>query len=192
MAEEERVEAEEEQPKTEEATEEKGTDLDRIKAELSAEYKKEIAGLNRRNSELERERDELAKEKMGTEERLEYERQQTEAARRGYEEMQASLLRRDIASEFELSSEAASFLTGSDEETIRQNAERLKATIDKETQKGVDQEVTRRFGSAKKPQGGEPATKPTYAELVNMSKEEFAQVSKSVVDEVMEQEMKKE
>jgi hypothetical protein len=174
MADEEMAEPEE-QPKTEEAG---GFDADAFKAEVAKDiesrFKKEISGLNRRNSELEKELEEARKKEMSKEERLEFERKKVEQMQSELTETRAGLLRSNIAAETGLGSKAIEFLTGSDEETIRDRAAKLKALIDLASETKTKAEIEQRFKSSPRPAGGSPSGELTYEDILGMDEDQLS------------------
>lgn len=179
MADEEKVEPQE-QPETKKAD----FDPEAFKAEIAKEFKKEIAGLNRRNSELEKELEETKKKEMSQEEVLEFERKKLEAAHAELAETRAGLLRSNIAAETGLVPEAISFLTATDEEGIRLQSEKLKALIDSASERMTRDEIEKRFKDSPKPTAGTAGGEMSQQEFLQMTDEQLQALGAKKVAEL--------
>lgn len=128
---------------------------DKLK-ELEEKYKKQLAGLDRRNSELENQIEEMQKEKMSEKEKAQFElekakkeREQIEVEAKNY---RVGLLKAQSINEAELPSEAAEFITAEDEDGIKEQIARLKDFLDKNFKSR--EEYLSKFGKGTPPKSG--------------------------------------
>lgn len=155
----------------------------KVKAEIEAQFKSEISGLNRRNSELEKKLDEEAKAKMDEKERIEFEKKQakeeTEAAKKEADEYRVKLIRERLTHEAELSADFVALLRGESEGDIKTEIEGLKKLIAREAEKHLESEY-----GGKKPTAS-TGKAVTWAEIQKMTNEEVSNLPDEIVDKAM-------
>ena len=191
MAEEKHPQSEEsaevkEEPKQEEKQEEQSSESridDKLK-ELDEQYQKQIAGLHRRNSELENSLKEMQREKMSEKEKAQADleeaikkREQIEVESKNY---RVGYLKARAINEAGLSSDATEFIhvdiESDDEdilkEEIQKNVAKFKDFLDKTFK--TREEYLSKFGKGTPPKGGDSPEKDandyTEEELANMAK----------------------
>lgn len=165
----------EQEPKAEDAT-----------AEIEARFKKEIAGLNRKISELEKEKRDTEQAGMTEAEKL---KARLDEMDRNLAEQRTIALREQIAHRSGLDPEDMDLITGSDEETITAQVNRINAIREKartEATKKHDRDNGRRVETSKEHDN------LTYADLVGMNDQQLAQIPNSVKDAIMDRALKKE
>lgn len=166
-------------------------DLDAFKAEMEKKmetFKKEIDGLNRRNSALEKERDDLKKQSMSEKERADYElkeaREATERAKREAQEFQLERVRMKALIDAGLDPKDASLVGGASEEEILDRVKQLKERVDALANARVEAEVRKRFDSAGKPGGGDkPGSTLTWEDINKMSEAEIRKLPPETLDQ---------
>lgn len=130
-----------------------------IADQLDAKYKNDIAGLNRRNSELEKKLAEEQKAKMTEEERvkaeLEEARVQAESARKEAENYKRSTLINKLLAENGLPLEFERRITGQTTEDIAADVKALKMYIDAQVKAISEAEVNKRLGGDPLKRGAE-------------------------------------
>jgi len=155
-------------------------------ADIEARYKKEIAGLNRKISELEKSRKETERAGMTELEKLQARLQEMESS---LSEQRTIALREQIAHRSGLDPEDMDLISGTDEETITAQVNRIKAIRDKaitEEKKKFDRENGRRVTTSKEHDN------LTYADMIGMTEKQLAQIPDSVKDAIMDRALKKE
>jgi len=158
---EEQAEVKEPEKKEEEKQEEKSPEsqIDAKFKEIEERYKKQLDGLNRRNSELENTLNEMKKEKMSEKEKAQFELQEARKERERIEaeakQYRVGLLKAQAINEAGLTSEAAEFITAEDEEEIREQLARFKDFLDKSFKSR--EEYLGRFGKGTPPKSGDSA-----------------------------------
>lgn len=155
-------------------------------AEIEARYKKEIAGLNRKISELEKARKDTEQAGMTEAEKL---KARLDEMDRNLSEQRTIALREQIAHRSGLDPEDMDLITASDEETITAQVNRILAIREKakvEERKEYDRKNGRRVTTSKEHDN------LTYADLLNMSEQQLAQLPPGVVDAITERALKKE
>lgn len=155
-------------------------------AEIEARYKKEIAGLNRKISELEKARSETERAGMTELEKLQARLQSMESS---LSEQRTIALREQIAHRSGLDPEDMDLISGTDEETITAQVNRLNAIREKartEAVKEHDRNNGRRITTSKEHDN------LTYADLLAMDERQLASVPVSVQDAIMNKALKKE
>lgn len=132
-----------------------------IFAEVDSKYKTEIAGLNRKVSEVTKERDDARKAKMTEEERvkaeLEEARTQAESARKEAENYKRSTLINKLLSENGLPIEFETRIQGKTDDEIKADVTALKKYIDAQVKAISENEVNKRLGGEPLKRGDKPA-----------------------------------
>jgi hypothetical protein len=187
MSDEQELQAEVEEPQKEE-DQEQGIDVDALVSEKISEveerFKKEIAGLNRKNSEL----SEMLKEKEQEAQNV------NKTATQQVEELRQELRRKELR-EMRINKAAeagnpkiASLLdidTGT-EEGMQEFVDAVKEMAEEMSNKKVEAEITKRFPADKeKPKGGKSNEQLSYADLNKMTPEEVAKLPKEVLDKII-------
>ena len=193
MAEEDKAQAEEQAQESEESTDDLAKQLteekERLAQELQAErdkYKKEVAGLNRKVSELE-------KERMTDEERLEAERRERETAvenaKRQVKDYELQLARAKAFNDKGVKSEiydAAAKIAGAESaDDVYSATEELAKSINDLVQGGVEEFKNERAKNAYVPQSGGDADTLTRADVLKMSEEQIAAIPGDKLDAAM-------
>lgn len=149
-------------------------------------YKKEIAGLNRKISELEKARKETEQAGMTELEKLQARLQDME---KSLSEQRVIALREQIAHRSGLDSEDMDLVTATDEDGITTQVERILAIRDRartEAVKERDRNNGRRITTSKEQDN------LTYADLVGMTDQQLAKIPNAVKDAIMERALNKE
>ena len=159
-----------------------------IAKDIEKRFKSEIDGLNRRNSVLEKERDDLQKETMTENESADYDlkaaKEEADKARREAQEFQLERIRLAKLYEAGLDESAAAFVGGGSEEEIAKRVKTLTEFIDRRASARVEAEVKKRFDAAGKPGGGEkPGGALTYEQVVKMTDAEIAKLPPESLDQ---------
>lgn len=153
---------------------------------LEDRYKKEIAGLNRKISELEKARNETEQAGMTELEKLQARLQEMESS---LSEQRVIALREQIAHRSGLDPEDMDLVTAMDEDGITAQVNRIIAIRDRaktEAVKEHDRNNGRRVTSSKEHDN------LTYADLANMTDQQLAKIPDSVKDAIMERALHKE
>jgi cell division septum initiation protein DivIVA len=141
--------------------------------DVKLQLKSEISGLNRRNSELEKELKKKDLEKLSEKERIQAELDEAREEKKRIEQEAAEIIRgRNVDKELYdagLSVEFAKRVIGQTEEEIKADVKALKKFIDAEINKGIEAEVNRRL-SGKPPQAGGPVEKGNLQTLFDDAK----------------------
>lgn len=181
MADEKVIETNEpETERTDETGEVDGQDakFEALKADLEKKYKAEIAGLNRKVSELAQAKAET--ENAGKSE-LQKVQEQIAAITREREELRVAALRERLAHAGGLDPEDVELLTGMDEESILRQVDRLKAKADR-----AAAEAIKKYDR----DNGRTVTGPTktdaltYDKLNSMTSEQLRQIPQEVIEEI--------
>lgn len=163
-------------------------DPEAFKAEITKQFKAEITGLNRRNSELEKKLEEAEKAKMTEKERAEYEKkkleEEKEQAKREVIEFRLQKERLVELYAGGLDDDAGRFITGNTQEEIKESVKKLNEYIDKRASARVEAEVKKRFDGTGKPGGGDkPGTKLTYEDVLKLSDAEIKKLPPESLDQ---------
>ncbi len=135
--------------------------------ELEEKYKKELAGLNKRNSELEKKVKLTEQEKMTETERLEAERKELQAEKDAIKREKINLqIIKELAS-VGLPQEFAKRISGTTEEEIEQDVLDLKSFLDKRAHELSESEIAKRL-QGDTPKGGATKKKLTYEEIAQI------------------------
>lgn len=183
MADEQVIETDEpEAEQTDETSEDGGQDFDAkieaLKADLEKKYKTEIAGLNRKVTELTQAKAEA--ENTGKSE-LEKVQEQISEITREREDLRVAALRERLAHAGGLDPEDVELLTGTDEDAIQKQVDRLKAKAEKaaaEALKKYDRDNGRTVTGPTKTDG------LTYDKLQGMTSEQLRQIPPEVIAEI--------
>jgi hypothetical protein len=167
---------------------------------FKAEMKKEIAGLNRKVSTVEKEKAEIKAEyekkiqeyetaKMNDQEKAAYEvklaKEEAEKERRDAKEFRLERIRLKALIEAGLDMNDAPLIGGASEEEIIERVKQLKDRVESLAAARVEAEVKKRFDAAGKPGGGDKSnTNLTYADLLKMTDEQIKQLPPGTVDTV--------
>ena len=131
--------------------------IDAALATHSETWKKEIQGLNKRNSELEKKLQEKDLEKLNVEERAKKETELAIAERDKVVNETISLKRENAVVGKGLDKEFAKLISGKTDEEIEKDVLSLKGFIDKEIAKGMESERNRILGNPN-PKSGQVAS----------------------------------
>ena len=142
--------------------------------ELEERYKKELAGLNKRNSELEKKVKATEAEKMTEAERLEAERKELQAEKDAIKREKINLqIVKELAS-VGLPADFANRISGETEDEIKADAKALKDFLDKKAHELSEAEIAKRL-KGEVPKGGETKKKLTEAEIEKLPTREERQ-----------------
>ena len=153
---------------------EKLSDIRSLYEKKVDELKAQLAGQDRKNTELQKALKEHEREKLTTKEREELERRELQ------QEWQKIFKERAMA-KYGLVSEDIPFheyLFGDTQETIDEKARNLRAYLDAHIQKGIETGVEQKLSQGYKPQG--PAASAKNDDLANLSRQELAQKAKDL------------
>ena len=167
----EQVQAEEqvqvEEPKVEQ-------ELDSKLVELEEKYKKELAGLNKRNSELEKKVKLTEQEKMTEAEKLEAERKELQAEKDSIKRERINLqIIKELAS-VGLPADFANRISGETEDEIKADVKALNKYLDTRAHELSEAEIAKRL-KGENPKGGDAKTKLTEAEIEKLPTREERQ-----------------
>jgi len=130
--------------------------------DVKEKFKTEISGLNRRNSELEKELRKKDLEKLSEKERIQAELDEARAEKDRIEHEAREIVRgRNVDKalyDAGLSQEFAKRIIGDDEESIKADVKKLKEFMSAEINKGIEAEVNKRL-AGKAPETGGPVEK---------------------------------
>jgi hypothetical protein len=143
-------------------------------------WKKEIAGLNRRNTELENEKQQLELTKLTEQERAkkELEIAQTEKDKIIAETIE--LKKQTAVVSKGLDPDFAKLINGKTDEEIKISLETVMSHIDKEVNKRTEKAINDRFGGAA-PQGGNPPKNATLQSAYDEAKKKNAMASMTAI-----------
>ena len=136
----------------------------KLKAELEERYKKEIAGLNKRNSELEGKVKKTELEKMSEAERIEAERKELEAEKQTIKQQKIDLMVAKELANSGLPEEFAKRISGETEDEIKADVKWLKDFLTSKAHELSEGEIAKRLGG-EAPKGGQ---KPDVSTLQGM------------------------
>lgn len=136
----------------------------KLKSELEERYKKEIAGLNKRNSELEGKVKKTELEKMSEAERIEAERKELEAEKQTIKQQKIDLMVAKELASSGLPEEFAKRISGETEEEIKADVKWLNDFLTKKAHELSQGEIAKRLGGDV-PKGGQ---KPDVSTLQGM------------------------
>jgi DNA repair exonuclease SbcCD ATPase subunit len=163
-------------------------DPEAFKADITKQFKAEITGLNRRNSELEKKLEEAEKAKMTEKERAEFDlkqaREAADKARREAQEFQLERTRLEKLFAAGLDADAAPLVGGNTPEEIEERVKKLNEYIDKRASARVEAEVKKRFDGTGKPGGGDkPGATLTYEDVLKLSEAEIKKLPPEMLDQ---------
>ena len=142
--------------------------------ELEERYKKELAGLNKRNSELEKKVKLTEQEKMTEAERLEAERKELQAEKDAIKREKINLqIIKELAS-VGLPADFANRISGETEDEIKADVKALNKFLDERAHERSEAEIAKRL-KGEVPKGGETKTKLTEAEIEKLPTREERQ-----------------
>jgi hypothetical protein len=153
-------------------------------AEQAEKYKSEISGLNRRVSEIDKEKQELAKAKMSDVEKLDFERKEAEKARKLAEDYRLNLVKLDALAKEGLPTDYADYIHSPDEMTMREKIKALKALREKEIAEARKQWELQTIPNQKPPKtGGDVAL--TKEQLYALSEEEIKKIPQERLKQIL-------
>lgn len=135
-------------------------------AEIEKRHKAELAGLNRKVSELEKVKQNLELSKMSEEERAAKEREIFDSERKKFDAERAEYRRLSAVANEGLSPEFAKLISATDPDEIAAQVKLLKENVTAEAEKKAKAEIAEKFGGAKPAGGTQPSGK-------NMTRAEF-------------------
>ena len=149
-------------------------ELDSKLVELEEKYKKELAGLNKRNSELEKKVKLTEQEKMTEAEKLEAERKELQAEKDSIKREKINLqIIKELAS-VGLPADFANRISGETEEEIKADVKALNKYLDTRAHELSEAEIAKRL-KGDNPKGGDTKTKLTEAEIEKLPTREERQ-----------------
>ena len=129
-------------------------------AEIEKRHKAELAGLNRKVSELEKAKQSIELSKMTEEERAAKERELFEADRKKFDAERAEYRRLSAVANEGLSPEFAKLISATDPDEITAQVKMIKESVAAEAERKAKAEIAEKFGG-QKPTGGTPAAGKT-------------------------------
>ncbi len=142
--------------------------------ELEEKYKKELAGLNKRNSELEKKVKLTEQEKMTEAEKLEAERKELQAEKDSIKREKINLqIIKELAS-VGLPADFANRISGENEDEIKADVKALNKFLDERAHERSEAEIAKRL-KGDNPKGGDTKTKLTEAEIEKLPTREERQ-----------------
>lgn len=154
--------------------EEPKVELDNKLVELEEKYKKELAGLNKRNSELEKKVKLTEQEKMTEAERIEAERKELQAEKDSIKRERINLqIIKELAS-VGLPADFANRISGETEDEIKADVKALNKFLDERAHERSEAEIAKRL-KGEVPKGGDIKTKLTEAEIEKLPTREERQ-----------------
>lgn len=149
-------------------------ELDSKIVELEEKYKKELAGLNKRNSELEKKVKLTEQEKMTEAEKLEAERKELQAEKDSIKREKINLqIIKELAS-VGLPADFANRISGENEDEIKADVKALNKFLDERAHERSEAEIAKRL-KGDIPRGGDTKTKLTEAEIEKLPTREERQ-----------------
>ena len=149
-------------------------ELDSKIVELEEKYKKELAGLNKRNSELEKKVKLTEQEKMTEAEKLEAERKELQAEKDTIKREKINLqIIKELAS-VGLPADFANRISGETEDEIKADVKALNKYLDTRAHELSEAEIAKRL-KGENPKGGDTKTKLTEAEIEKLPTREERQ-----------------
>ena len=141
----------------------------KLKSELEERYKKEIAGLNKRNSELEGKVKKTELEKMSEAERIEAERKELEAEKQTIKQQKIDLMVAKELANSGLPEEFAKRISGETEDEIKADVKWLKDFLTSKAHELSEGEIAKRLaGDA--PKGGQKTDVSTLQGMYDKAK----------------------
>ena len=141
----------------------------KLKAELEERYKKEIAGLNKRNSELEGKVKKTELEKMSEAERIEAERKELEAEKQTIKQQKIDLMVAKELANSGLPEEFAKRISGETEDEIKADVKWLKDFLTTKAHELSQGEIAKRLGG-EPPKGGQKTEVSTLQGMYDKAK----------------------
>ena len=141
----------------------------KLKAELEERYKKEIAGLNKRNSELEGKVKKAEQEKMTEAERIEAERKELEAEKQTIKQQKIDLMVAKELANSGLPEEFAKRISGETEDEIKADVKWLKDFLTTKAHELSQGEIAKRLGG-EPPKGGQKTEVSTLQGMYDKAK----------------------
>lgn len=156
---------------TEVQAESQGANQDVLKrlAEIEAKYAKETAGLNKRNSELEKKVKQTELEKLTETEKFALERKELEAERALVAKERKDLLVAKELANAGLPPEFANRISGATEEEIKVDVKWMKTFLESTAHKLSESEISKRLGGTA-PQGGTPPNVSSFQARYDQAK----------------------
>lgn len=155
--------------------------------EVEERYKKEISGLNRRNSDLEKKLEQEQLKGKSEAEKIEIERQraieEAAAAKSEAEQYRIGLLREKLIHEAGLTPNDSVLITAPDEDGIKKQVDYLKQH-DKEVADRAVETVRKEWFGGGKPNAGNTDKKLTYDDLVKMPEEELQKLPAKFTEQI--------
>ena len=143
-------------------------------AELEEKYKKELAGLNKRNSELEKKVKATEAEKMTEAERLEAERKELQAEKDAIKREKINLQIIKELANVGLPADFANRISGETEDEIKADVKALNKYLDTRAHELSEAEIAKRL-KGENPKGGDTKPKLTEAEIEKLPTREERQ-----------------
>jgi len=163
-----------EQVQAEEQVQVEEPKVDSTIAELEERYKKELAGLNKRNSELEKKVKATEAEKMTEAERLEAERKELQAEKDAIKREKINLqIIKELAS-VGLPADFANRISGETEDEIKADVKALNKFLDERAHERSEAEIAKRL-KGEVPKGGESKKKLSEDEISKLPTREERQ-----------------
>ena len=141
----------------------------KLKAELEERYKKEIAGLNKRNSELEGKVKKTELEKMSEAERIEAERKELEAEKQTIKQQKIDLMVAKELANSGLPEEFAKRISGETEDEIKADVKWLKDFLTSKAHELSEGEIAKRL-AGDTPKGGQKTDVSTLQGMYDKAK----------------------
>ena len=141
----------------------------KLKTELEERYKKEIAGLNKRNSELEGKVKKTELEKMSEAERIEAERKELEAEKQTIKQQKIDLMVAKELANSGLPEEFAKRISGETEDEIKADVKWLKDFLTTKAHELSEGEIAKRLGG-EPPKGGQKTEVSTLQGMYDKAK----------------------
>lgn len=142
---------------------------EKLKSELEERYKKEIAGLNKRNSELEGKVKKTELEKMSEAERIEAERKELEAEKQTIKQQKIDLMVAKELANSGLPEEFAKRISGETEDEIKADVKWLKDFLTSKAHELSEGEIAKRL-AGDTPKGGQKTDVSTLQGMYDKAK----------------------
>ena len=141
----------------------------KLKSELEERYKKEIAGLNKKNSELEGKVKKTEQEKMTEAERIEAERKELEAEKQTIKQQKIDLMVAKELANSGLPEEFAKRISGETEDEIKADVKWLKDFLTSKAHELSEGEIAKRL-AGDTPKGGQKTDVSTLQGMYDKAK----------------------
>ena len=128
-------------------------------AEIEKRHKAELAGLNRKVSELEKAKQSIELSKMTEEERAAKERELFEADRKKFDAERAEYRRLSAVANEGLSPEFAKLISATEPDDITAQVKMIKESVAAEAERKAKAEIAEKFGGQKPAGGAQPSGK---------------------------------